>query len=76
MWEVYSDGKMPYPGLKNKETLRKVTQEKYRMEAPMGMPPNAAEVMKTAWLEDKDKRPTFSDIRKKLDKEKKNQNRK
>ncbi len=72
MWEVYSDGKTPYPGMKNMDCLRKVTQEKYRMEAPMIMPPEAAEVMKAAWLEDKDKRPSFAEIRKKLSKVQKN----
>ncbi len=44
------------------------------MEVPMCMPARAAEVMKDAWLEDKDKRPSFYDIRKKLDKEMKNLN--
>eukprot|EP00105_Crassostrea_gigas_P001963 XP_011414324.1 PREDICTED: tyrosine-protein kinase SRK2-like [Crassostrea gigas] len=37
MWEIFSSGMVPYPGMSNSETLDKVT-EGYRMEAPKSTP--------------------------------------
>lgn len=34
VWEVYADGKEPYPGLSNIQTRAKIVVQNYRMEMP------------------------------------------
>lgn len=65
LWEIYSFGRVPYPRIPLADVSIHI-ERGYRMEAPEGCPREVYEVMQKAWLEDPNQRPSFADIRGKL----------
>ncbi|CAF0776350.1 unnamed protein product [Didymodactylos carnosus] len=61
LWEIYSYGRCPYPRIPANEVLINLKQG-HRMEPPDGCPVEIGEIMRQSWLNDPDKRPTFSSI--------------
>ncbi|XP_038614485.1 tyrosine-protein kinase Fgr [Tachyglossus aculeatus] len=56
--ELISKGRVPYPGMNNREVLEQV-ERGYRMPCPPGCPPSLYEVMEQTWRADPEERPTF-----------------
>nr|XP_039259608.1 tyrosine-protein kinase Fyn-like [Styela clava] len=56
--ELVTKGRMPYPGMSNKEVRNKYN-EGYRMPRPASCPERLYEVMLKCWDEDPEKRPEF-----------------
>ncbi|KHN74248.1 Tyrosine-protein kinase Fps85D [Toxocara canis] len=67
-WEIYNDGREPYPGLTNVQARAKIVVLNYRMEMPKTTPPNVAKLIYKCWEADPDKRPSFAEIFETLDK--------
>ncbi|CAH3034749.1 unnamed protein product [Porites lobata] len=65
LWETFSYGNTPYPGLSNRETRDKV-ENGYRMPAPAETPAPVYQLMKDCWTVDPEKRPRFSEILRRL----------
>lgn len=65
MWETFSSGLLPYPGLSNKETTEQVPKG-YRMKSPDDMPKSCYSLMLKCWEENPTKRGNFGEIVKKL----------
>lgn len=61
MWEVFSFGGTPYPGLTNSQARDKV-DEGYRMSPPEGTPTDIFQLMTRCWEQDARERPRFSEI--------------
>lgn len=61
IWEIYSLGKVPYPGMSNQETTDKVLSG-YRMSVPEGCPKEMTILMKKCWNVKPENRPSFKDI--------------
>ncbi|CAG0888866.1 unnamed protein product [Darwinula stevensoni] len=58
LWEMFSLGKTPYPGINGAELVR-LLQTGYRMEAPRFADHHFYEIMRKCWDEDPSNRPTF-----------------
>ncbi|KAK5878068.1 hypothetical protein CesoFtcFv8_025513 [Champsocephalus esox] len=56
--ELVTKGRVPYPGMVNREVLEQV-ERGYRMPCPQGCPESLHEMMKHCWKKDPDERPTF-----------------
>ncbi|XP_075936438.1 tyrosine-protein kinase Yes [Anarhichas minor] len=56
--ELVTKGRVPYPGMVNREVLEQV-ERGYRMPCPQGCPDSLHEMMKLCWKKDPDERPTF-----------------
>lgn len=65
MWETFSSGLLPYPGLSNKETTEQVPKG-YRMKSPDDTPKSCYSLMLKCWEENPTKRGNFGEIVKKL----------
>lgn len=61
LWEIFSSGSIPYPGLSNEEVARKVIDGQV-METPSMCPSKVAELMKHCWSYNPDERPTFVEL--------------
>uniref|UniRef100_A0A8C8FF65 Tyrosine-protein kinase n=1 Tax=Oncorhynchus tshawytscha TaxID=74940 RepID=A0A8C8FF65_ONCTS len=59
--ELVTKGRVPYPGMVNREVLEQV-ERGYRMPCPQGCPDSLHEMMKLCWKKDPDERPTFEYI--------------
>ncbi|CAG0901431.1 unnamed protein product [Darwinula stevensoni] len=59
LWEIFSLGKTPYPGMKSTELIERL-QAGYRMEAPDCANEPIYEIMRKCWDADPNDRPTFS----------------
>lgn len=59
LWEIFSMGYMPYPGVSNREVVEFVMRGG-RMEPPRHAPDSIQNLMKLCWLQHSDKRPTFA----------------
>lgn len=57
MWEIYSDGAEPYPGLTRLQTRAKLVVQNYHMDVPKECPPEVGKVMLSCWEKDPNKRP-------------------
>eukprot|EP00042_Codosiga_hollandica_P058925 m.895756 g.895756 ORF g.895756 m.895756 type:complete len:756 (-) comp60001_c0_seq1:180-2447(-) len=66
LWELATYGKTPYPGIDLFQVLEKL-ESGYRMPRPEGCPRPVYALMKHCWQQEPDNRPTFADIKKKLD---------
>lgn len=67
VWEIYSDGAEPYPGLTKIQTRAKIVVNDYRMKMPDGTHPTVADVVTgTCWQKNPEKRSTMDSIHKKL----------
>ncbi len=61
MWEIYSLGKTPYPGMTNQETMEKVLHG-YLQPIPEGCPKEISVCMTKCWNQKMENRPTFSQM--------------
>ncbi|XP_064388305.1 deleted in malignant brain tumors 1 protein-like isoform X2 [Halichondria panicea] len=63
MWEVFSGGQIPYPGV-DVVTLVKFLQRGSRLDSPVNAActTNISAVMQRCWLEDSEERPSFADL--------------
>jgi serine/threonine protein kinase len=62
LWEIFSCGKMPYPGMTNTEAKEKVINHGYRMDPPAGTPDQVSQLMDECWQHNEQDRPTMADI--------------
>ncbi|XP_013407368.1 tyrosine-protein kinase Fer [Lingula anatina] len=67
MWEIFSGGQQPYPGLTNQQARERVDAG-YRMPRPETAPENVYELMLKCWQYDPDQRIHFSEIFRELQK--------
>uniref|UniRef100_F1L2U2 Tyrosine-protein kinase n=1 Tax=Ascaris suum TaxID=6253 RepID=F1L2U2_ASCSU len=67
-WEIYADGREPYPGMTNVQARAKIVVLNYRMEMPKTTPPKVEKLVYKCWETDPDKRPSFAEIFETLDK--------
>lgn len=65
LWEIYSFGRVPYPRIPLADVVKHV-EKGYKMEAPESCPAEVYEVMRVAWDLNPDNRPTFKEIKSKL----------
>lgn len=65
LWEIYSFGRVPYPGILLKDVLSKL-EEGHRMDPPDGCPSQIYKIMTWAWSWKPEDRPTFREISLKL----------
>lgn len=65
IWEIFSFGQMPYPGMNNMEAIDRVLNG-YRMSSPNNCPQSLASIMKRCWNEKAENRPSFLDMLKEL----------
>ncbi|MEJ1282321.1 hypothetical protein NN561_013278 [Cricetulus griseus] len=56
--ELITKGRVPYPGMNNREVLEQV-EHGYHMPCPPGCPASLYEVMEQTWRLDPEERPTF-----------------
>ena len=61
MWEIFSYGKTPYPGMTNGETLQQITKG-YRLPPPDNCPENIYDIMSSCWQKDPAARPRFKEL--------------
>ncbi|XP_043921169.1 tyrosine-protein kinase Yes [Protopterus annectens] len=59
--ELVTKGRVPYPGMVNREVLEQV-ERGFRMGCPQGCPESLHELMKLCWKKEPDERPTFEYI--------------
>jgi len=62
LWEIWSLGQTPYPGMTNSQVVEAVEKEGYRMSKPDKASDNIYNIMKQCWHNDPEIRPTFADI--------------
>uniref|UniRef100_A0A667Y2S7 Proto-oncogene tyrosine-protein kinase receptor Ret n=1 Tax=Myripristis murdjan TaxID=586833 RepID=A0A667Y2S7_9TELE len=67
LWEIVTLGGNPYPGIAP-ERLFNLLKTGYRMEKPENCSEEMYNLMLRCWKQEADKRPTFSDISKELEK--------
>ncbi len=65
MWEMFSYGKTPYPGLSNAEVVEKVLAG-YRMPSPSGCLDIVYDIMMSCWDAKPENRPTFAEVAAKI----------
>lgn len=65
LWETFSLGSTPYPGLSNNEAREQV-EGGYRMPPPKGCPEVVYNLMQECWLYDEEERPQFADLHRML----------
>nr|AAH77278.1 Syk-prov protein [Xenopus laevis] len=65
MWEGYSYGLKPYPGMKGNEVTVFIESGK-RLESPRRCPPEMYNLMKLCWTYSTDERPSFAVVELKL----------
>ncbi|XP_072465627.1 tyrosine-protein kinase Fgr isoform X2 [Notamacropus eugenii] len=56
--ELITKGRVPYPGMNNREVLEQV-ERGYRMQSPPGCPFSLYEIMQQTWHQVPEERPTF-----------------
>ncbi|EFX73259.1 hypothetical protein DAPPUDRAFT_58171, partial [Daphnia pulex] len=62
LWEIFSLGKDPYPGMENGWALVRELLSGHRMEKPEYSPNFMGEMMKSCWKVNPKERPTFSQL--------------
>ncbi|XP_057365386.1 vascular endothelial growth factor receptor 1-like isoform X1 [Daphnia carinata] len=60
LWELFSLGKTPYPGMEADEQFFIKLRQGYRMEKPKYAPNMIYQIMKNCWLHDPTERPDFT----------------
>ena len=65
MWELFSRGKVPYPGLNNEQVMEKVTNG-YRMTKPQDCPDEVYDLMMKCWDKNPKNRPSFEVLYKEI----------
>ncbi len=67
LWETFSLGNLPYPGMSNQEVVEKVASG-YRMSPPTDCPAEIYAIMLSCWKSEADQRPTFEELFDKINK--------
>uniref|UniRef100_A0A8C4R5B5 Protein kinase domain-containing protein n=1 Tax=Eptatretus burgeri TaxID=7764 RepID=A0A8C4R5B5_EPTBU len=62
LWEIFSLGCVPYPGLRVNTQFYQMLQNGHRMAAPQMAPPKIYKVMQLCWKDDPCSRPSFGQI--------------
>ena len=62
LWELFSLGKVPYPGMEFDDSFIPKLRDGYRMEKPRYAPTNIYSLMGSCWRMDPRKRPAFGDL--------------
>uniref|UniRef100_A0A1I8AM95 Tyrosine-protein kinase n=1 Tax=Steinernema glaseri TaxID=37863 RepID=A0A1I8AM95_9BILA len=62
LWEIYTHGKEPYPGMSNMQTRAKIIVQNYRMEIPKDTPAEVGKVIAECWARLPNDRPNFAKI--------------
>ncbi|XP_045421646.1 tyrosine-protein kinase Fer isoform X1 [Lemur catta] len=65
LWETFSLGVCPYPGMTNQQAREQV-ERGYRMSAPQHCPEDISKIMMKCWDYKPENRPKFSDLQKEL----------
>ncbi|XP_053962484.1 tyrosine-protein kinase receptor [Anastrepha ludens] len=65
LWEVFSLGMMPYPGLQNPEVMKLVANGG-RLSAPPGCPTEIYRIMADCWNPTPEDRPDFTSLRERI----------
>ncbi|XP_040842067.1 tyrosine-protein kinase Fer isoform X1 [Ochotona curzoniae] len=65
LWETFSLGVCPYPGMTNQQAREQV-ERGYRMSAPQHCPEDIAKIMMKCWDYKPENRPKFSELQKEL----------
>ncbi|XP_051879256.1 tyrosine-protein kinase SRK2-like isoform X2 [Pristis pectinata] len=66
LYEIFTFGKVPYPGMPNKNVLKELVKG-YRMPCPNGCPQPIYNIMKECWNEVPSQRPSFSTLKLQLE---------
>nr|CAD2144695.1 unnamed protein product [Meloidogyne enterolobii] len=61
-WEIYSNGKEPYPGMSNMQARAHILLHGYRMPIPVGTPRKIAQLITSCWNGNPSERPHFKEI--------------
>ncbi|KAM6901118.1 tyrosine-protein kinase Fer isoform 1-T1 [Lycodopsis pacificus] len=61
LWETFSLGVCPYPGMTNQQAREQV-EKGYRMSCPQSCPDDVYKVMQRCWQYNPEERPKFSDL--------------
>ncbi|KAL4635446.1 mast/stem cell growth factor receptor Kit isoform X1 [Arapaima gigas] len=69
LWEIFSLGSSPYPGMPVDSKFYKMIKEGYRMKEPEFAPRKMFEIMMSCWDADPVKRPSFGKIVDKIEQE-------
>ncbi|KAM3875688.1 mast/stem cell growth factor receptor kita [Diretmus argenteus] len=62
LWEIFSLGNSPYPGMPVDSKFYKLIKEGYRMDAPEFAPSEMYQIMRSCWDADPFKRPPFRKV--------------
>ncbi|KAG8438959.1 hypothetical protein GDO86_005225 [Hymenochirus boettgeri] len=62
LWEIFSLGRSPYPGIVVNRKFYKMVKEGYKMDCPDYAPLEIYRIMKTCWDLEPTQRPTFNQI--------------
>ncbi|XP_046456193.1 vascular endothelial growth factor receptor kdr-like [Daphnia pulex] len=62
LWEIFTLGKVPYPGLEGNHQLVRQLENGYRMEKPAYAPNYIGEIMAGCWKADPKERPSFNEM--------------
>ncbi|XP_016864722.1 tyrosine-protein kinase Fer isoform X4 [Homo sapiens] len=65
LWETFSLGVCPYPGMTNQQAREQV-ERGYRMSAPQHCPEDISKIMMKCWDYKPENRPKFSELQKEL----------
>ncbi|KAJ4921666.1 hypothetical protein JOQ06_003346, partial [Pogonophryne albipinna] len=65
LWETFSLGVCPYPGMTNQQAREQV-EKGYRMACPQRCPDDVYKVMQRCWQYNPEERPKFSDLQRDL----------
>ncbi|KAM6902785.1 tyrosine-protein kinase Fer isoform 1-T1 [Xenentodon cancila] len=65
LWETFSLGVCPYPGMTNQQAREQV-EKGYRMASPQRCPDDVYQVMQRCWQYNPEDRPRFSDLQRDL----------
>ncbi|XP_061184250.1 vascular endothelial growth factor receptor kdr-like [Saccostrea echinata] len=66
LWEIVTLGGSPYPGIPNEDLFR-LLKDGYRMDRPENCSTDIYQMMLSAWHPNPDCRPTFTDLRTRLE---------
>ncbi|KAK3542303.1 hypothetical protein QTP86_021959, partial [Hemibagrus guttatus] len=67
LWEIFSLGSSPYPGVPVDSKFYKMIKEGYRMDSPEFAPSEMYEIMQSCWDADPSRRPSFGKIVEKVE---------